>query len=70
MQVTVSHQIYQVLSSTERCSTPDNAYYLGDATVVGHRYKTNTRSNTAYRGFGGPQGMMTIEHIMDEVRVT
>ncbi|MDO6708675.1 xanthine dehydrogenase molybdopterin binding subunit [Photobacterium sp. 1_MG-2023] len=45
----------------------DNAYYLGDATVTGHRCKTNIASNTAYRGFGGPQGMMTIEHIMDEI---
>jgi xanthine dehydrogenase large subunit len=45
----------------------DNAYYLGDATVTGHRCKTNTASNTAYRGFGGPQGMMTIEHIVDEI---
>lgn len=45
----------------------DNAYYLGDATITGHRCKTNTASNTAYRGFGGPQGMMTIEHIMDEI---
>ncbi|QSV16981.1 xanthine dehydrogenase molybdopterin binding subunit [Photobacterium ganghwense] len=45
----------------------DNAYYLGNATVTGHRCKTNTASNTAYRGFGGPQGMMTIEHIMDEI---
>ncbi|MGR5218753.1 xanthine dehydrogenase molybdopterin binding subunit [Vibrio parahaemolyticus] len=45
----------------------DNAYYLGDATVTGHRCKTNTASNTAFRGFGGPQGMMTIEHIMDEI---
>ncbi|GAL29806.1 xanthine dehydrogenase molybdenum binding subunit [Vibrio variabilis] len=34
----------------------DNAYYLCDATVTGHRCKTNTASNTAYRGFGGPQG--------------
>ena len=45
----------------------DNAYYLGDATVIGHRCKTHTASNTAYRGFGGPQGMMTIEHVMDEI---
>ncbi|MBO1518272.1 xanthine dehydrogenase molybdopterin binding subunit [Oceanisphaera pacifica] len=45
----------------------DNAYYLGDATVVGHRCKTHTASNTAYRGFGGPQGMMTIEHVIDEI---
>lgn len=45
----------------------DNAYYLGDATVTGHRCKTHIASNTAYRGFGGPQGMMTIEHVMDEI---
>ncbi|MFD1007997.1 xanthine dehydrogenase molybdopterin binding subunit [Oceanisphaera ostreae] len=45
----------------------DNAYYLGDATVIGHRCKTHTASNTAFRGFGGPQGMMTIEHVMDEI---
>lgn len=45
----------------------DNAYYLGDSKVTGHRCKTNMASNTAYRGFGGPQGMMTIEHIMDEI---
>ncbi len=45
----------------------DNAYYLGDATIIGHRCKTNTASNTAFRGFGGPQGMITIEHIMDEI---
>ena len=45
----------------------DNAYYLGEATVIGHRCKTHTASNTAYRGFGGPQGMMTIEHVMDEI---
>ncbi len=45
----------------------DNAYYLGDATINGHRCKTNTASNTAYRGFGGPQGMVAIEEIMDAV---
>ncbi|MEE1920491.1 xanthine dehydrogenase molybdopterin binding subunit [Pseudomonas sp. 148P] len=45
----------------------DNAYYLGDATVHGHRCKTNTASNTAYRGFGGPQGMVAIEEVMDRI---
>lgn len=45
----------------------DNAYYLGDATVNGHRCKTNTASNTAYRGFGGPQGMVAIEEVMDRI---
>ncbi len=48
----------------------DNAYYLGDATVTGHRCKTNTASNTAYRGFGGPQGMVAIESIMDDIART
>ena len=45
----------------------DNAYYLGDATVNGHRCKTNRASNTAFRGFGGPQGMLAIEEIMDRI---
>lgn len=45
----------------------DNAYFLGNATVNGHRCKTNTASNTAYRGFGGPQGMVAIEQIMDHI---
>ncbi|WP_369790790.1 xanthine dehydrogenase molybdopterin binding subunit [Rouxiella sp. WC2420] len=45
----------------------DNAYYLGDATITGYRCKTNIASNTAYRGFGGPQGMVAIEHIVDHI---
>ena len=48
----------------------DNAYYLGDATINGHRCKTNTASNTAYRGFGGPQGMVAIEEVMDAIART
>ncbi|MFT5162058.1 MAG: xanthine dehydrogenase large subunit [Alteromonadaceae bacterium] len=45
----------------------DNAYYLDQATVTGNRCKTNTVSHTAYRGFGGPQGMMIIEMVMDDI---
>ncbi|PCM44647.1 xanthine dehydrogenase molybdopterin binding subunit [Marinobacter sp. ANT_B65] len=45
----------------------DNAYYLDQARVTGHRCKTHTVSNTAFRGFGGPQGMMIIEHAMDDI---
>lgn len=45
----------------------DNAYFLEHATINGHRCKTNTASNTAYRGFGGPQGMVAIEEIMDAI---
>ncbi|MEL7030119.1 MAG: molybdopterin cofactor-binding domain-containing protein, partial [Pseudomonadota bacterium] len=45
----------------------DNAYFLGAAEIVSHRFRTNTVSNTAFRGFGGPQGMVGIERAMDEV---
>ncbi|MFT5574160.1 MAG: xanthine dehydrogenase large subunit [Cryomorphaceae bacterium] len=45
----------------------DNAYYLDQATVIGHRCKTNTVSNTAFRGFGGPQGMLVIEGVIDDI---
>jgi xanthine dehydrogenase large subunit len=45
----------------------DNAYYLPDITIVGHPWKLNLPSNTAFRGFGGPQGMAVIENIMDRI---
>ncbi|WP_304525852.1 xanthine dehydrogenase molybdopterin binding subunit [Halomonas sp. I5-271120] len=45
----------------------DNAYSLGAARVTGHRARTHTASNTAFRGFGGPQGMMLIEQAMDDI---
>ncbi|MGJ8516828.1 xanthine dehydrogenase molybdopterin binding subunit [Carnimonas bestiolae] len=47
-----------------------NAYYLGDSLVIGHRAKTNTASNTAFRGFGGPQGMLPIENAIDDIART
>jgi xanthine dehydrogenase large subunit len=45
----------------------DNAYYLPNVRIVSFRCKTNTVSNTAFRGFGGPQGMVGIEHVIDEI---
>ena len=45
----------------------DNAYYLDNTTIVSHRCKTHTVSNTAFRGFGGPQGMFAIEFVVDEI---
>jgi xanthine dehydrogenase small subunit len=45
----------------------DNSYYIPNAVFRGHVAKTNLASNTAFRGFGGPQGMMVIEEIMDRV---
>jgi xanthine dehydrogenase large subunit len=45
----------------------DNAYNLDHIRIESHRLKTNTQSATAYRGFGGPQGMIGIERVMDHV---
>ena len=45
----------------------DNSYYLPRSRIVGHRSKTNTVSNTAFRGFGGPQRMLAMECAMDEL---
>ncbi len=45
----------------------DNAYFLNNAQIVSRRLRTNTVSNTAFRGFGGPQGMMAIERVMDDI---
>ncbi len=45
----------------------DNAYYLPAVHFTGRVAKTNTVSHTAFRGFGGPQGMLVIEEIMDRV---
>lgn len=45
----------------------DNAYFLPAVRIESHRLKTNTQSNTAYRGFGGPQGVVGIERVMDHI---
>ncbi|MGB1025096.1 MAG: xanthine dehydrogenase molybdopterin binding subunit, partial [Rhodospirillaceae bacterium] len=45
----------------------DNTYYLPNVTITSYRCKTHTVSNTAFRGFGGPQGMVGIERVMDEI---
>lgn len=47
----------------------DNAYYIPDISVTGQVCKTNTASNTAFRGFGGPKGMLTIENILEEISI-
>ena len=45
----------------------DNCYYLSDVEIVSYRCKTNTQSHTAFRGFGGPQGMLLIECLIDDI---
>lgn len=45
----------------------DNAYWLPEVVLQGHSAKTNTQSNTAFRGFGGPQGALVTEVVLDGI---
>ena len=45
----------------------DNAYFLQDVDIASYRCKTHTQSHTAFRGFGGPQGMIVTEAIMGDI---
>jgi xanthine dehydrogenase large subunit len=45
----------------------DNAYFLEHVQITSHRCKTHTQSHTAFRGFGGPQGVLLIETIMGDI---
>jgi xanthine dehydrogenase large subunit len=45
----------------------DNAYFLEDVEIASYRCKLNTQSHTAFRGFGGPQGMIVMETIMGDI---
>ncbi|MCU0898926.1 MAG: xanthine dehydrogenase molybdopterin binding subunit [Cypionkella sp.] len=48
----------------------DNCYHLPHIRIESHRLKTHTQSATAFRGFGGPQGMVGIERVMDHIAHT
>ncbi|MCY1165993.1 putative xanthine dehydrogenase molybdenum-binding subunit XdhA [compost metagenome] len=48
----------------------DNAYFLQDVEIASYRLKTHTQSNTAFRGFGGPQGVIVIEAILGDIART
>jgi len=45
----------------------DNAYFLEDVAISSYRCRTNTQSHTAFRGFGGPQGVIVIERILSDI---
>ncbi|MDP3651479.1 MAG: xanthine dehydrogenase molybdopterin binding subunit [Rhodoferax sp.] len=45
----------------------DNAYFLEDVEIASYRCKLNTQSHTAFRGFGGPQGVILIESILGDI---
>lgn len=48
----------------------DNAYFYPAARIATRRLRTNTVSNTAFRGFGGPQGMLFAERLMEVIAIT
>ena len=45
----------------------DNAYFIEHILIISHRCRTHTVSNTAFRGFGGPQAVVAIERVIDEI---
>ena len=49
------------------CLHIDNCYYIPNLKLISHRCKTNPQSATAFRGFGGPQGMFGIETVIEEI---
>ncbi len=49
------------------CLHIDNCYYIPNLQLISHRCKTNTQSATAFRGFGGPQGMFGIETVIEQI---
>jgi len=49
------------------CLHIDNCYYIPNLQLISHRCKTNTQSATAFRGFGGPQGMFGIEPVIEQI---
>ena len=62
------HSLDLSLGVLERAmSHVDNGYYVPGGVIRGHVCKTNTPSNTAFRGFGGPQGMFVMETIISHV---
>ncbi|MTI45813.1 xanthine dehydrogenase molybdenum binding subunit apoprotein [Roseibium hamelinense] len=48
----------------------DSSYFYPDAAIRSRRLKTDTCSNTAFRGFGGPQGMLAAERMIDAIAIS
>ncbi len=62
----MSWDLSEAIAARAMCHA-DNAYHIPHMRIVSHRCRTNTQSNTAFRGFGGPQGMVGIERVIDQV---
>ena len=66
MRCGMSWDLSEAIAARAMCHA-DNAYFIPNMRVVSHRCKTHTQSNTAFRGFGGPQGMVAVERAIDAV---
>ena len=66
MRCGMSWDLSEAIAARAMCHA-DNAYHIPHMRVVSHRCRTHTQSNTAFRGFGGPQGMVGIERVIDQV---
>ena len=62
----MSWDLSEAIATRAMCHA-DNAYHIPHLRVVSHRCKTHTQSNTAFRGFGGPQGIVGVERVIDAV---
>ena len=66
MRCGMSWDLSEAIAARAMCHA-DNAYHIEHMRITSHRCKTHTQSNTAFRGFGGPQGMVGIERVIDAV---
>ncbi len=66
VQCGFSYDLSMPVSDRAMCHS-DNAYYVENFDLISYRLKTNTVSNTAFRGFGGPQGMLGMERMIEHV---
>jgi xanthine dehydrogenase large subunit len=62
----MSWDLSEAIAARAMCHA-DNAYHIPHMRVISHRCRTHTQSSTAFRGFGGPQGMVGIERVIDQV---
>ena len=66
MRCGMSWDLSEAIAARAMCHA-ENSYFIKNMRITSHRFKTNTQSNTAFRGFGGPQGIVGMERVIDHV---
>jgi xanthine dehydrogenase large subunit len=66
MRCGMSWDLSEAIAARAMCHA-ENSYFIQNMRITSHRLKTNTQSNTAFRGFGGPQGIVGMERVIDHV---